>query len=211
MGFDSLYLLMATKTKTSPKKKTAKKAPKRKTKPKVVWNPNAKLKMAEELFCRFYVLNEATRRNGTRSYDAAYGKKLEEQPNDDAVYEMVPSSVEGVPPEKKMVQPSSYSKCHNVCSTESGKLLRKPAIGKRITELLNEMLGDDFVDGELAKVIAQDKDLSPKVRGIQEYNKMKKRTVETVEHTHSFAKFDKMTDEELDKQIKDGEKFFNKK
>ena len=202
------------KKKTSPKKSTKpkKKAAKRKpSKQKVVWDANSKLKMAEELFCRFYVLNEQTRRNGTRSYDAAYGKKLEEQSKDDAEYVTTPSDVEGVPPKKEMVTDSSYNRCRNVCSTEATNLLRKPNICKRITELLNEMLGDDFVDGELAKVISQDKDLSPKVRAIQEYNKMTKRTVDTVVHTDAFKKYEEMSDEDVQAEIKKGEDFFGKK
>ena len=213
--FDSVHLHMA-KTKTSPKKitkpKAKKKATKRKgSKQKVVWDINSKLTMGEELFCRFYVLNEQTRRNGTRSYDAAYDKKLEEQSKDDAVYTTVPSDTEGVPATKKMVSDSSYNRCVNICSTEATKLLRKPNISKRMTELLNEMLGDDFVDGELAKVISQDKDLSPKVRAIQEYNKMTKRTVDTVLHTHAFKKYEDMSDDEVQREIEKGEKFFNKK
>lgn len=210
------------KAKTSPKtknkpalKKVAKKVTKtKKEKAKTIgdiWNPNQKLTMAEELFCRYYVLNEETRRNATRSYDLAYDKNLDEQPKDDAVYATIPSSVEGGLPEKKLVTPSSYDKCHNVCSTEGNKLLRKPEISQRITKLLNELMTDEFVDGELVKVISQDHDLKPKVTAIGEYNKLRKRTTTSViEHTHSFAKFEGMTDDELEKELANGEKFFKK-
>lgn len=36
-------------------------------------------------------------------------------------------------------------------------------------------------------------------------------TTSVIEHTHSFAKFDGMTDEELEKELANGEKFFQKK
>lgn len=208
---------MTKKTaKTSPKKKlaTKPKAKSRKKKPlaaKLTWNPDAKLSLSEELFCRYYVLNEETRRNGTRSYDAAYDKKLDEQPTDDAVYQLIPSDIEGEPPQKKMVQASSYTRCENVCAQGARQLLRKPQISKRITQLLNEMLTTEFVDGELAKVIAQDAELKPKVSAIAEYNKVAGRsTASEVKHTHVFEQYDNMTDEELERHLAQGEKFFKK-
>lgn len=212
------------KAKTSPQKVTKKKALKKvakkvtkEKKPKEktigdIWNPNEELSMPEELFCRYYVLNEETRRNATRSYDLAYDKKLDEQSKDDAVYTTIPSSVEGGMPERKLVTPSSYDKCHNVCAVEGTRLLRRPKISQRITKLLNELMTDEFVDGELVKVISQDAELKPKVAAIGEYNKLKKRTTTSViEHTHSFAKYEGMSDEELEKALEQGEKFFKKK
>lgn len=210
-------------TKTSPKKtakkatkkvakKAVKKTPKKKGKKvKVTWNPNEKLTLSEEMFCLYYVKIEETRRNAVRSYDAAYDKKLEEKPTDDAVYELVPSDVEGAPPERKLVQASSYDRCYQVCGVEGHKLLKKPKINQRIIQILNEMMTDEFVDAELVKVISQDADLRPKVAGIAEYNKIKKRTTNsTVEHTHAFKKYEDMGDEELEKAINNGEKFFKK-
>lgn len=204
-----------TKAKTSPKKKVTKTAkPKSKKKPlgaKLEWNPDEKLTLNEELFCRYYVLNEETRRNGTWSYSAAYDKKLEDQPTDDAVYQIVPSEYEGEPPQKKMVQDSSFNRCQNYCASEATRLLRKPKISKRITQLLNELLTNEFVDGELAKVIAQDAELKPKVSAIVEYNKVAGRsTASEVKHTHVFEQYDNMTDEELERHLAQSEKFFKK-
>jgi len=56
-------------------------------------------------------------------------------------------------------------------------ILKRPKIQTRITELLAAQgLTDYGVDGEMLKVIKQDKDLSNKMRAISEYNKVKKRT-----------------------------------
>lgn len=61
-------------------------------------------------------------------------------------------------------------------TTYAGKIKRHPVVTARIRELL-EMKGfnDNDVDGEHLKVIKQDKDLSNKMRGIQEYNRLKGR------------------------------------
>lgn len=209
---------MKTATK-SPTKKAKKKAVKKvATKPRTkkktigdIWTPNQELTLGEELFCRYYILNEETRRNGTRSYDLAFDKNLDDQSRDDAVYAVIPSEVEGMPAQRKMIQPSSHSRCENVCAQGARQLLRKPQISKRITQLLNELMTDEFVDGELVKVISQDAELKPKVAAIGEYNKLKKRTTLQVEHHHSFAKYDNMTDDELEKALKEGDKFFKKK
>lgn len=205
--------IMKTATK-SPQKKTkkpAKKVSKKVTKKEeqliTKWNPKEKLTLSEELFCLYYVKNEETRRNGTWSYSAAYDKKLEEKDKDDAVWDF--DAETGV--KTKLIQDSSYKRCEQVCASEAVKLLRKPKISARITELLNEMLTNEIVDGELTKVILQDHDYNPKVRAIQEFNKLRKRTVDTVEHHHSFAKYEGMSDDELEKALKDGEKFFKKK
>lgn len=190
--------------KTPPKKKTGKK----KDVMYIDWDINSALTMNEELFCRYYVLNEETRRNGTRSYDMAYEKHLEEKSKDDAIWE---TDEDGN--KIKLIQGSSYDRCATLCSAEATKLLKKPRIATRITELLNEMLSDKFVDGELAKVIAQDDDLPPKVRAIAEYNKLKMRTTASTV-THNFGNIDPNTsDMDLEKAmeiIQKQTKFFKK-
>lgn len=193
------------KKKATPKKVVKKKAGKVY---KIEWDINSELTMNEELFCRYYVLNEDTRRNGTRSYDMAYNKKLDEQSKEDAIWELDDDGNK-----VKLIQGSSYDRCATICSVEATKLLRKPRIGTRITQLLNELLSDSFVDGELAKVIAQDDDLPPKVRAISEYNKLKMRTIATTV-THNFGNIDpNLPDMDLDKAlqiIQNQTKFFKK-
>lgn len=190
-----------------------KKAPKSKRKPKgakVEWNPEKGLTLNEEVFCRFYVFNEPTRRNATLSYNAAYDKKLDEQPKDDAVYEDGWEDEEtGKYHQGKMVQASSYDRCYAMCATEGSRLVKKPYISRRITEMLNELLTDTFVDGELTKVISQDEELSPKVRGIEEYNKLRKRTTTTTVE-HKFKDLEEMSDEEIAAEQARLASFFNK-
>jgi hypothetical protein len=61
-------------------------------------------------------------------------------------------------------------------------------VQERVTALLNELLRDDIVDSQLAKIITQDDDLQSKVRGINEYNKVRGRIVDkTKDVTERFA------------------------
>lgn len=202
---------------TTPKKGKSKKKPKG---AKLEWNPDAGLTLNEEMFCRAYVLNEATRRNATLSYDFAYQKDLDNKPKDDAVYENDGDEMEDFEDDEmgegrrprgrgKLITPSSYDRCYSVCATEGARLLKKPHISKRITKLLNEMLTEEFVDGELTKVIAQDDELSPKVRGIEEFNKLRKRTTTTTVE-HKFKDLEEMSDEELAAEKERLQGFFNK-
>lgn len=195
---------LATKEKAKPVKKAVvkKKAKKRPKGAQVEWNPKKELNVSEEVFCRFYILNEDTRRNATLSYNEAYEKKLDEQPKDDAifdddepVYDNESGEIKGTR-RGKVVQASSYDRCYAVCATEGNRLLKKPHIARRITELLNELLTDAFVDGELAKVVAQDKELTPKVQAIKEFNLLRKRTNSTVVE-HRFGDLADLSDEEL--------------
>lgn len=194
---------LATKEKAKPAKKAkAKKRSKTPKGAKIEWNPKKGLTVNEEVFCRFYVLNEDTRRNGVLSYNEAYGKKLDEQPKDDAVYDddepvydNDSGEIKGTK-RGKLVQSSSYDRCYAMCATEASRLVKKPYISRRITELLNELLTDAFVDGELAKVIAQDEELTPKVQAVKEFNLLRKRTNSTVVE-HRFGDLADLSDEEL--------------
>lgn len=195
--------------------KAVTKKPAKKTKPRkkksvleIQWNPDKKLTDKEELFCRYYVLNAATRMNATQAYNLAYDKKLEQQSREDTVYGTRPSK-DGEGMEKYVEKPSSYDRVNNVCRSEASKLLAKPNIEKRKYELLNELMTNEFVDGELAKVIQQDQDRPSKIRAINEYNKLGGRILTKEAHVHSFANED-MTDEELMKRVEEQRKFFAK-
>jgi len=190
-----------------PKKAAKKKAVKNKV-AKVTWNPNKKLTDKEELFVRYYVLNEATRLNATRSYDLAYGKNLEGQDKEDAVKGTRINQKSGME-EEYNVKESSYDRCYVVCKKEGSVNLTKPHIERRKYELLNELMTDTFVDGELAKVIQQDGDRPSKVRAINEYNKLGGRIISKEVHAHAFMN-DDMSDAELLKRVEEQKKFFTK-
>lgn len=161
---------MTTKT---PKKKPAKKA---------VKNPKEKqLSIQQELFCHFYTINDDLRGNATHSYAEAYGYKLDEMPNDDAVYEEYDEKTgEG---KGKILEPSTRAKAINVCAAEASRLLRSPKIQDRKIEMLNSLLRDDYVDSRLAKWIQDDSEPSTSIAAVREYNKLKQRIVEKVDLT----------------------------
>ena len=209
--------LSKTKSAPSGKKKATKKKPQG---AKLEWNPDKGLSVPEELFCRAYVLNEATRRNATLSYDFAFQKNLDDKPKDDAVYANDEGEMEDFEDDEmgegrrprgrgKLITPSSYDRCYSVCATEGSKLLKRPHIYKRITKLLNDMLTDEFVDGELTKVIAQDDELTPKVNAIKEFNTLRKRTTTTTVE-HKFKDLESMTDAELAAEEARLDEFFSK-
>lgn len=145
----------------------------------------------EEQFCILWASDREFFGNGTQSYIEAFDVKIVKKPDPESqdnemTYEMV--------------------------RYHAHKLLTKANILNRINEIFESRgLNDAFVDKQLEVVITQNAEFSPKVKAIAEYNKLKKRTVVQVEHTHSFAKFDSMSDEELEKALEQGEKFFKKK
>lgn len=144
----------------------------------------------EEHFCQLWASDREFFGNGTQSYIEAFDVKIVKKPNHDSddnemTYEMVRFAAH--------------------------KLLTKANILKRINEIFESRgLNDAFVDKQLEVVITQNAEFSPKVKAIAEYNKLKKRTVVQVEHTHSFAKYEEMSDEELERSLQEGEKFFKK-
>lgn len=100
----------------------------------------------EELFCNLYARDKEFFGNGTQSYIEAYK-----------------------PDQKK-------TNWYQSVRQSASQLLTKPHICKRITDLLelNE-LNDNAVDKQMGFVIHQYQDLHAKMKGIQEYNKLKGR------------------------------------
>lgn len=105
-----------------------------------------------EMFCQYYVGAYDTFGNATKSYAKAYDKDVSSPPQ------------------------------YATCRTEGYRLLTIPDIIKRINELLKDLImNDTSVDSELAFVIMQRKDLSSKMRAIQEYNKLNQRITDKAE------------------------------
>lgn len=195
---------MAVKVPDKLKKEHRKKGVKKPTKVLDIheWNPEKGLSPYEELFCRYFVLNDETRNNAMWAYSMAYGYKLEDQTREDAVYDTDELG------HKKCVVPSTYDRVANTCSSAASRLLRDEHIGRRCRELLNTILSDDVVDAQLAKVILQDVEYPSKVAGIREYNKLRARITDQVKHT--FAG-DPTTEEDIDAAIAAADAFFKKK
>lgn len=113
-----------------------------------------RLNEKQELFCQYYAGDREFFANGTQSYIEAY--RLDRKKTKDY----------------KNAMASAY------------ELLRKPEIINRINELLESGgLNDTFVDKQLIFVISQSYDLSSKVAAIKEYNKLKARIIDKVDHT----------------------------
>lgn len=139
----------------------------------------------EEAFCQLYASDAELFGNGVQSYISAYNVKV-----------------------GKGKGYTSYETCKYMAH----KLLTRPKILKRVNEIFEGRgLNDTFVDKQLEKLITQDAEFRPKLGAIQEYNKLKKRTVDTVQHVHAFSDIKNMSDEELRKEKEKLLNFFNKK
>lgn len=71
----------------------------------------------------------------------------------------------------------------NMCAVEGSRLLRNPKIKQYIKQLIErEGLNDEVVDFELLEII-KGFDPKAKIAAIREYNKLKKRITDKVEHS----------------------------
>lgn len=134
----------------------------KKNKQKKVSPPDSTMSILEEyninlqmeMFCQYYTSPTEFFGNGVQSYAAAYNIDL--------------------------TQPGAYKSC----LASASNALTNRNILRRIDSLLQEGgLTDQFVDKQLLFLITQNADFNPKLGAIREYNKMKQRIVEKVEHT----------------------------
>lgn len=138
-----------------------------------------------EKFCQLYASDREFLGNGTQSYieshDVSIGK------GDGCV---------------------SYE----YCKYRASILLKRRDILKRIDEIYSAGgLNDAHVDKQLEFIITQKAELRTSLGGIVEYNKLKKRTVDTVQHVHAFADIKGLSDKELSSEKEKLQNFFNKK
>ena len=113
----------------------------------------AKLNPKQQLFCELYATNRDMFGNGVECYGEAYGLDL--------------------------TIPNKYA----AARTGAYRLLTNSDVLVRIQELLDlGPLSDAVVDRELAFVIAQNAELPSKVAAIREYNKLKGRITDKMEH-----------------------------
>lgn len=139
----------------------------------------------QEMFCQLYASDKEFFGNGVQSYIEAYDVDV-----------------------GKGKGQTSYE----ACKAYAHRLLTNPKILKRINEVFEGRgLNDAFVDKQLEKLITQDAEFRPKLGAIAEYNKLKKRTTDTVQHVHAFADIKGMSDDELRAEREKLINFFNKK
>lgn len=150
-----------------------------------------KLSPQEEFFCELWASDREFFGNGTQSYIEAFEVKLVKKPDPDS-------------DDNEMTYDQVRYAAH--------KLLTDTNILRRINEIFETRgLNDAFVDKQLEVVITQNAEFSPKIKAIAEYNKLKKRTTETVEHVHAFSDIKGMTGEELAREKEKLMAFFQKK
>ncbi len=113
-----------------------------------------KLSPAEERFCVLYSCDAEFFANGTQSYIEAF-------------------------------EPDRTAKgWYDRAKSAAYHLLTKSHILRRINELLElRGLNDPFVDKQLELLVTQNADFRSKVQAIKEYNRLKNRVVERVDHT----------------------------
>src|SRR5688572_8117059 len=100
-----------------------------------------KLNPKQEAFCRYYAQGEGTFGNATLSYSAAYEVEL--------------GDLSWTDKDGNIKVHKDYIGDYHTCSVNGGRLLRNADVQERVTVLLNELLKDEIVDAELAKVVKQ--------------------------------------------------------
>lgn len=127
----------------------------------------------QERFLRNYTHSEEFFGNGTLSYADAYGYDLE---NADRTREKDENgdSISGT---------SQYDKIHKQCSACASRMLSNVRITPHLNRLFNEMLNDERVDRELAKLIVDPHDRTAKLGAIREYNSLRQRITKKIDLT----------------------------
>jgi hypothetical protein len=112
------------------------------------------LNLKQEAFCQLYATEKEFFGNGVESYMEVYD---------------IDTS-----------KPNWYK---SACAAAS-RLLSNVKVSKRINELLEEQgLNDSFVDKQLKFLLTQHADFKSKLGAIKEYNKLKQRITEKIDHT----------------------------
>ena len=146
----------------------------------------------QERFCVLYTQNYELFGNATLSYAEAYGYDLESMDRDDAIYklntgeEVDQKTYDDLPSEKtkraECIKESTYKRYYDLCSSYGSRLRRNDKIQTRCRELLNAFMIDNVIDARLTEIILKGKD-QDSINAIKEYNKLKQRITERVDHT----------------------------
>lgn len=113
-----------------------------------------KLNQRQEEFCQLYATDREFFGNGVDSYVEAYDVDLNKK------------------------------NAYKTAASAASRLLKNVKVIERINELLElGGLNDQFIDKQLSFLVAQHADFGAKLGAIREYNKLKKRVTDRVEHT----------------------------
>jgi hypothetical protein len=117
-------------------------------------NPQTSLTPQQEAFCSFYAEDREFFGNGVESYLEVY--------------------------DVDRTKPNWYK---TACSAAS-RLLTNVKVVERVNQLLESKgLNDAFVDKQMLFLISQHADFTAKMSAIREYNKLKARITEKIDHT----------------------------
>lgn len=134
------------------------------------------LNLKQERFLRNYTQNDQLFGNGTLSYAEAYGYDLEHASRIRLLDERG----------NEIIGSSDYDKMHKQCGSCAARMLGNVRIQVHLNRLFNELLTDQRVDRELAKLIVSGGE-SVKVAAIREYNALKQRITKKVDLTTKGA------------------------
>ncbi len=151
------------------------------------------VKKEQELFCRLYAGNKEGKcfGNAVQSYLIAYSGADRIEKNTQAL--LVVEHNQKIAWKEKDLDAHALLKIQAEALTEDSRkayanagscgptLLRKPAILKRVNFLFDQYLDPAMMDREMAKVIAQDKDLLSKVAAYREVAKVRGRLTGKIE------------------------------
>ena len=111
------------------------------------------LTLEQEMFCQYFTSPTEFYGNGVQSYASAYGHDITD------------------------------SRSYNVAKSSASRLLTNVDVIDRINDLLDlNGLNDQYVDKQLLLLISQSADFNSKLGAIREYNKLKARVTERMEH-----------------------------
>lgn len=154
-----------------------------------------KLTPLQDLFCQLYAGTKEYYGNGTRAYMAACNTQTEEMkesprmPDSTMGEEAMDEwreTTEVVDAENKEIKKRNDAKA-NVAGVMALRLLRNDKIMTRIEQVRQKYITDAQNDFELGKVILQDFDLTSKMRGIEQHNKLRGRIIDRSEKKIEFA------------------------
>lgn len=110
--------------------------------------------LENEMFCQYYSSPSEFFGNGVQSYAAAYGVDLTD------------------------------ARAYSVAKSRASQLLTNLNVLRRINDLLDSTgLNDTHVDKQLFLIINQNADFHAKLGAIKEFNKLRNRIVDRIEHT----------------------------
>lgn len=150
-------------------------------------------RLKQELFCQLYVKNRALFGNATQCYGEAYDYKLHtlsrvRPVTKTRIAREVDEETGKVVEREVPVEhgDSEWEKAVQVCASAGERLLRNVEVNARVTELLLEVNTEDEADAELSWLMKQRDELTPKLGAIREFNAVRGRVKQKIDHTHKL-------------------------